>query len=311
MAEAKDYYAILGVGRDATDDEIRHAYRKMALKHHPDKNPNNKEEANQKFQAIAEAFDVLGDKEKKEVYDKFGVEGLESGFDYGDQHQQGYTGFTGNPEEFFAQFFNNGGVFGDQTYTAGGGATPKPSGQTSGPSSHLPKAPPVVHDVPLTLEELFAGVTKKMKVTRIRNGVNDSTVLQFDVRRGWKAGTKITFENEGDDLPNFTPSDIVFVIQEKPHALFKRHGSHLLHEVKVTLKQALTGFAVEVMGIDGQKLRIRVKPLQSSVYRKVVIGHGMPFSKKPDARGDLILNFVIDFPTNLPQDKLQSLLACL
>eukprot|EP00474_Spongospora_subterranea_P000207 CRZ00665.1 hypothetical protein [Spongospora subterranea] len=180
------------------------------------------------------------------------------------------------------------------------------------PGNHgLPKSPPIVHDVLVTLEDLYAGATKRMKVTRLRKGVDDSVVLQIDVRRGWKAGTRITFFDEGDELPDFQPADIIFVIQEKPHPFFKRLDSHLLHEVKVSLKQALTGFAVEVMGIDSQKLRIRVKPLQTSSFRKVVPGHGMPFSKRPDARGDLIINFIVEFPQNLSDPQRAQLIAAI
>lgn len=86
-------------------------------------------------------------------------------------------------------------------------------------------------------------------------------------------------------------------------------GHDLLYEARISLKQALSGFSVELVGVDGQKLRVRVKPLASTSYRKVVQGHGMPLSKRPEMRGNLVLSFVVEFPTNLSDLQRQQLLT--
>lgn len=263
----KDYYKVLGIAKGASDDEIKKAYRKMALKYHPDK--NKAKDAEEKFKQIAEAYDVLSDPKKKEVFDKYGEEGLKGGMGNpgapsgGGQHT--YT-FHGDPHETFRMFFGDENPFASFFSTGGGtgnihsfsfGGDPmdidqdpfggmgfNQMGQMGGGSrmSQKRQDPAIQYDLQVTLEEVYQGATKKMKITRKvlspdgRTSKPEDKVLSIDIKPGWKAGTKITFPREGDQRPNAIPADIIFVIKDKPHSTFVRDGSNLKYTAKISLR---------------------------------------------------------------------------
>merc|ERR1711916_120655 len=147
--------------------------------------------------------------------------------------------------------------------------------------------------------------TKKMKVTRRifdRSGgaTTAEKVLQIDVKPGWKAGTKITFREEGDERPGTIPADIVFVLGEKPHATFQRDGNNLVLKQTVSLKDALCGeHVIRTETLDGRRLEIPVTEVITPDMRKIVRGEGMPISKQPGQKGDLIVQFTMRFPSTL------------
>ena len=267
----KNYYSILGIGKDASDDDIKKAYRKMALKYHPDK--NKAKDAEDKFKEVAEAYDVLSDPKKKQVYDQYGEEGLKGS----GGSSQGPTGgnytytFHGDPHETFRMFFGDenpfGSFFSSSTYGPGGGSSQTfhfggdpmdidndPFGGFGGGmgmrnfqsmGGHRPpkrQDPPIQYDMQVALEDIYKGATKKMKITRkVLNPDGRSTrpedkVLTVEIKPGWKAGTKITFPKEGDQKPNNIPADIVFVIKDKPHNTFTRDGSDLRYKANVSLR---------------------------------------------------------------------------
>ena len=282
----KDYYKILGCAKGASDDELKKAYRKMALKYHPDKNKSPG--AEEKFKEIAEAYDVLSDPKKKEIYDKYGEEGLKGGAPGGGGGSapggfQGTYTFHGDPHETFRMFFGDenpfanfffqsngpGGGQGTQrmfNFSHGGdamdidddpfggfggfgqgmhgmpGGMGGMGGQRAG-QRRKHQDPPVVHDLQVSLEDIFKGAKKKMKITRkVLNPDGQSSrmeekVLTIDIKPGWKAGTKITFPKEGDQTPNNVPADIVFVLKDKPHANFVRQGSDLKYKARISLKE--------------------------------------------------------------------------
>lgn len=277
----KDYYKALGISRSATEDEIKKAYRKLALKFHPDKNKTK--EAEEKFKEIAEAYEVLSDKKKKEVYDQYGEEGLKGGIGGGGNAggpQFTYT-FHGDPRATFQQFFGTDNPF--ESFFMGGGmglgghggtatmfygddemdVDDHPFGSHFGMRSSNPfrsqsftagspnisrskakqQDPPLEHDLYVSLEDVAKGCTKKMKISRKvlnpdgRTTKREEKLLTINVKPGWKAGTKITFQKEGDQTPNSIPADISFIIRDKPHALFKREGSDIRYTAKVSLKE--------------------------------------------------------------------------
>ena len=290
----KDYYKILGVQKGANEDEIKKAYRKMALKYHPDKNKSPG--AEEKFKGIAEAYEVLSDPKKREVYDQFGEEGLKGGatasgpgnppggnnFQYtfhGDPHETFRMFFGG--EDPFANFFSFGGPGPQQGpggprmfyrqggdpmgyrwrslwwlkngrlrwvvpgMHCGGGGMPGMHGMHDHGHGHGRKRqdPPIQYDIQVSLEDIYKGTMKKMKITKKvlkTDGPGTKTenkVLTIDVKPGWKAGTKITFPKEGDQSPNNIPADIVFVIKDKPHAMFTRDGHNIKYKVKIGLRE--------------------------------------------------------------------------
>ncbi|XP_022976178.1 dnaJ homolog subfamily B member 4 [Cucurbita maxima] len=323
-----DYYNILKVNRNANDDDLKKAYRRLAMKWHPDKNPNSKKEAETKFKQISEAYEVLSDPQKKAIYDQYGEEGLKDipppssgSFPFGNGSGGGSSGFNPrNAEDIFAEFFGSspfgfgssgpgksmryqseGGVFGGfggsenlfRTYSEN--VTPK-------------KPPPVESKLPCTLEELYSGSTRKMKISRTvvdANGrrVPETEILTIDVKPGWKKGTKITFPDKGNEQPNQLPADLVFVIDEKPHDVFKRDGNDIIMNHKVTLAEALGGTTVNLTTLDGRNLSIPVIDIVSPGYELTITREGMPIVREPGNRGDLKIKFEVKFPTRLTHEQ--------
>ncbi|XP_034939052.1 dnaJ protein homolog 1 [Chelonus insularis] len=338
----KDYYKILGINKGANDDEIKKAYRKLALKYHPDKNKSAG--AEEKFKEIAEAYEVLSDAKKREVYDKFGEEGLKGGVPSGGGGGAETYTFHGDPRATFAQFFGSsspfatffefGGPGGNRTFTfsnedinmedpfdlgigparqgPGGafrshsfnfaGAGPRGSGQ----KEHA-QDPPIEHDLFVSLEDIARGCTKKMKISRRVIQPDGTTkkedkVLTINVKPGWKAGTKITFQKEGDQGRGKVPADIVFIIRDKPHPLFRRDGSDIKYSHKLSLKQALCGTIIDVPTLFGEKITLNLtgEIIKPNMVKRIQ-GQGLPLPKEPSRKGDLVVSFDIKFPDKLSQ----------
>ena len=321
----KDYYAILGVARDATDAQIKTAYRKMAMRWHPDKNPNDKENATKHFKEVSEAYEVLSDKEKRGIYDKFGEEGLKG--TAGGANAQTFSpeemahmfgGFGGggkssffhasDPFEIFSQFFGGSNPFG---VDIGFGSMPGMDQRSYRPRRSAPtKCTPIQHTLMLTLEELYKGTTKKVRVTRTRlvsegsNAVRDEAkIFEVPIKAGYKPGTKITYEGDGEQRPGYIPGDVVFIVGEKPHTRFARDGNDLITKLRVPLKEALCGFTTRVDTLDGRALHVNINDVIRPGYVKIVENEGMPISKQPGKKGNLRIEFTIDFPTYLSDEK--------
>lgn len=339
----KDYYKILGLAKGASDDDIKKAYRKLALKYHPDK--NKEAGAEEKFKEVAEAYEILSDPKKKEIYDKYGEEGLKMGGGAGPQAGGSPGAYTytwnGDPNETFRMFFGNSNpfasFFGEEEEDASGiggfGAFPgmfrfasSSFGGPGGPGSTtqmggMPKKktqdPPIYHDLLVSLEDIATGTTKKMKISRKvispdgRSTHLEDKVLAIDIKPGWKAGTKITFPREGDQSPNTIPADIVFVIKDKPHPFFKRDGSDLIYTAKINLREALLGASIQVPTLDGRKKQIQLNEVINPSTEKRIAGEGLPFPKQNTKKGDLIVKFDIKFPDNLSQPQREALNQCL
>ncbi|XP_014861089.1 dnaJ homolog subfamily B member 4 isoform X2 [Poecilia latipinna] len=166
--------------------------------------------------------------------------------------------------------------------------------------------PPIIHELRVTLEEVFQGCTKKMKISRKRLNPDGRTmrtedkILTIEIKRGWKEGTKITFPREGDESLNTIPADIVFVIKDKPHPHFRREGSNIVYPVRVSLRQSLCGCSVTVSSIDGKTSHMKITDVIKPGMRKIVAGQGLPLPKNPDQRGDLVVEFDVNFPETLP-----------
>lgn len=349
----KDYYSILGLQKGANDDAIKKAYRKLALKYHPDKNKSPG--ADEKFKEIAEAYEVLSDKKKRDIYDKYGEEGLKGnaggsggGGGMGPNGSNFTYTFHGDPRATFAQFFGTSSPFnsffdfgpenrGNGMFTTfghdddmdmdqdifshgihlGGGPMGRgPGGAFRSQSFNNPtlnrskdklQDAPIETDLYVTLEDILRGCTKRMKISRKvlqpdGTGKKEDKVLTIHVKPGWKAGTKITFQKEGDQGRNKIPADIVFIIRDKPHPHFRREGSDIRYTAKITLKQALCGTVVEVPTLTGSKVTLDFsKEIVKPATVKRIQGHGLPFPKEPSRKGDLLVSFDIKFPDTLSQ----------
>ncbi|KAK6494843.1 dnaJ-like protein subfamily B member 5-like isoform X1 [Huso huso] len=348
IAMGKDYYRMLGVPSGSNEDEIKKAYRKMALKFHPDKNkdPN----AEDKFKEIAEAYEVLSDPKKRSIYDQYGEEGLKAGgvgSSGGPGSTYHYT-FHGDPHATFASFFGGSNPFdmffgpgrsrgttngfdhvggeqdmdldmdGDEDpFSAfgrfgngvnglhhGGGGRRHPA-EPLHRRGKLQDAP-VVHELRVSLEEIFHGCTKRMKITRRRLNPDGRTarsedkILHIVIKRGWKEGTKITFPKEGDETPENIPADIAFVLKDKPHPHFKRDGSNIIYSATICLKEALCGCTVNIPTIDNRVIPLPCTDIIKPGTVKRLRGEGLPFPKSPTQRGDLIVEFKVRFPDRIP-----------
>jgi len=336
----KDYYKILGVTKIAKDDELKKAYRKLALKYHPDKNQSPG--AEEKFKEISEAYEVLSDEKKRRIFDQVGEEGLKNGGGSAPGNAgvppnfQGgnftYTG--GDPRETFAKFFggnvggkgnsfNIGGLggmggfggfngFGDSSEDMDVeyiGESPRfGGGMPSYAKQRKIKDPALEKELAVSLEDLLIGCEKKMKITKkiYRDDGSYATeekILKITVKPGWKAGTKVTFAKEGDVIPGRIPADVIFKIADKPHKYFKRDagGANLKYSHTVDLKDALCGTMFDVPTlIEGKTVRVDcsrdvMKPNQTRRLQ----GYGLPFSKSPERKGDIIIEFNIIFPDQL------------
>lgn len=315
-----DYYKVLGVPRDANDDALKRAYRKLALKWHPDKNRDKKEAAEAKFKEIGEAFEVLSDPQKRALYDQFGEEGLKQGGGGAPQNMNdmrgGFSGFSGfshtDPQKIFEQFFGAQNPFGAAFGQSHGGAFGGFGGLGSKihqdfddeDSQGLRRPKPTIEkELAVSLEELYVGCPKKMKITRKKqqgqNILTEEKILTIDVKSGWKKGTKITFPNEGDQLQGVPAADIVFTLTEKPHTRFKREGNNLIYTETIDLEAALCGTTVQVRTLDDRLLRVPINDVVCPGYSKTVRGEGMPVSKRPGEKGDLIIKFTTVFPKYL------------
>ncbi|XP_072558505.1 dnaJ homolog subfamily B member 13 isoform X2 [Paramormyrops kingsleyae] len=263
-----DYYVSLEINRNATDADIKKA--------------------------------------KKATYDKFGEEGLKRGIpsDLGvnGAWTEGYT-FHGNPEKIFRSFFGGDNPFGD-FYAEDGSDIDVGFGGLCGRGMRKQDAP-IERDLHLALEDLFHGCTKKMKISRrvmnedgYTSSIKDK-ILSINIKPGWRQGTRIIFEKEGDQGPNCIPADIIFVVQQKNHPRFSRQEHNLIYTYDIDLEKALTSFSMEIETLDGRLLNIPVNDIVHSNYTKVVPGEGMPQSADPSCRGDLIVKFHVKFPEKL------------
>lgn len=140
-----------------------------------------------------------------------------------------------------------------------------------------------------------------------RRQAQETEILTIVVKPGWKKGTKIKFPDKGNEQVNQLPADLVFVIDEKPHDLFKRDGNDLMTSTSVTLAEAIGGTTVSVDTLDGRNVSVGVTEIVSPGYELVVPGEGMPIAKEPRTRGDLRIKFDVQFPTRLTTDQKSAL----
>ncbi|KAM6984506.1 dnaJ homolog subfamily B member 13 [Tautogolabrus adspersus] len=301
-----DYYESLEINRNATDADIKKAYRRLALKFHPDSRETASAE---RFCQLGEAYDVLSDPRKKATYDKFGEEGLKGGIppEFGSSGAwSSKYAYHGNPDKTFRQFFGGNNPFSD-FYTNNAplqfGGLQQVVVKTQ--DSHIER------DLHLSLDDLFHGCTKKIKISRrvmnedgCTSSIKDK-ILTIDVEPGWKEGTRVVFQKEGDQGPNSIPADIVFIVRQKSHPLFVRKQNDLTFKSQISLEMALTGFSVDVETLDGRLLTFPINDIVHPGYKKVVTGEGMPLSQDPSQRGNLIITFDVQFPEKLSAERRQ------
>ncbi|MBQ3473870.1 DnaJ domain-containing protein [Candidatus Saccharibacteria bacterium] len=282
----RDYYEVLGVSKDASDDEIKKAYRKLAIKYHPDKNPGDKE-AEAKFKEVNEAHDVLSDKQKRARYDQFGHAGVggASGNPFAGGNPFGQGGnFNFNGQTFNFDFGGAGGfedILGS-LFGFGGARRPRRGAdyQTS---------------VTLTFEEAIFGTTKEVSA----NGEN----IKVKIPAGIDDGMSIRLRGKGGEAPEggTEKGDLYVKIRVKPHKNLTREGAIILSEETISMVDAALGCEIDVETVDGP-IRMKVPAGTQSGTPFKLSGHGVPFRADGD-RGPHIVTIIVETPKNLSKKQ--------
>jgi len=287
----KDYYQILGVSRNASTEDIRKAYRKLAMQYHPDRNPGDKQ-AEERFKEINEAYQVLNDAQKRAHYDRVGSaysnwqrRGAPSGgFDWS-QWAGGAPGGTrveyGDLNDLFG---GEGGLFSEFFRTIfGGGMGAAGTAPHANPASR--GTPAYQQQVEISLEDAFNGATLQIQA--------DGKRKQVKIPPGVRTGSKVRVAGAG---PN--GMDLYLIVQVKEHKNFERKGNDLHTTAKVSVFTAILGGEAEVQTMTGKvKLTIPPGTQPEQVFR--VAGRGMPFLKSPDTKGDLLVRLKVEIPRYL------------
>jgi curved DNA-binding protein len=298
----KDYYDILGVNKTASEDELKKAYRKLAMKYHPDQNKGNKQ-AEERFKEVNEAYAVLSDKEKRKQYDMFGAEGFQQRFSQEDIFRnfdfgQVFKEFGFGSEDVFGRIF--GGMGGRRQSPFGRGAGGFYSGGPFGRASQQPqKGADLVLELQVSLNEAVFGGSKIASFNR------DGKVERITVKipAGISTGKKLRIGGKGQESPwGGVSGDLFIRVVVAPHPVFERKDEDLVIIREISLTQAILGTQIEVPTLDDKKLSLKVPPGTQSQTQMRIRGHGVPRLKK-SGRGDLFVKIVVRIPSSLTPEQ--------
>ncbi len=286
----KDYYQILGVPRNASANDIKGAYRKLAMQYHPDRNPGDKQ-AEERFKEMNEAYQVLSDPQKRARYDQLGA-------DYSKWQQQGNPGnfnwgqWTAQPGSGYQQV-NINDLFGDATFSDffrsifGGMAEPQTvRGRGRGRAPAIQEPQPVT----ISLKEAYTGTTRALQAGKRR--------MEVKLPAGADNGTKIRVAGAGPVGADGNPSDLYLVLDVAEDPEFERDGNDLHTQVTIDVFQAILGGEAEVRTLTG-KVVLTIPPgtQPEQVFR--LAGRGMPQLKTPGVKGDLYVLVKVQIPREL------------
>ena len=293
----KDYYKILGVSKSASKDEIKKAYRKLALKYHPDHNKGDKAaEAN--FKDLSEAYAVLSDPEKKKQYDMFGAEGFQNrfsqedifrSFDFGSIFSEFGFGGGGRSQNIFSQMFGGTGGQGQRHYRTGGFR-----GQ-----NQAMKGQDLLYELPLTLEELFETANKIISYQM--DGRQETVSVKIPA--GIPAGRKLRLRGKGQAGPYGGPAGDLYVkISVLNHPVFRRENDDLYLKQIISFSDAVLGTEIEVPTIDKKLLKLRVPPGTQNNAKFRLKSYGLPHMNG-QGRGDAYAEISIEIPKKLTKKQ--------
>ncbi len=290
----QDFYSVLGVDRNASAEDIKKAYRKLAMKFHPDKNQGDKK-AEEKFKEITQAYEVLGDPDKRKSYDQFGSAGFQNFGGFGsaggaggfEGFRQYSGGYQGNPDNFQDIFSD---VFGDFF----GGARARARRPARGADLR--------YTLSITLEEAAAGCEKIINFIRQKGAQNESARISVHVPAGVRDHQKLKLTGEGDVPPqNGSPGDLYVIVNIKPHPFFVREESDVHLEVPVSFIDALLGGSIEVPTLTGKSI-IKIPPGTTSGQAFRLKSKGLPRLGGLGS-GDMIVKVQLVTPDRLTQEE--------
>ena len=299
--EYKDYYNLLGVGKKATQRDIKKAYRKLARECHPDVNPGDKS-AEARFKEINEAYEVLGDSDKRQKYDALGTSWQQwqrtgrdpRGFDWGEWSAGGQRGGRRVHVEYgdLGDLFGGSGAFSDFFRTIFGG-TGGPGGYTQRPRSR--RGQDLEQPIEITLEEAYNSTKRLLQM--------DGRRLEVKIPAGVDTGSRVRISGKGaPGLDGGPAGDLYLRISVLPHGTFERNGDDLHCKVPVDLYTAVLGGEVAVPTVKGGvMLKIPPETLEGKSFR--LTGLGMSNLKNPKAKGDLYAEVTISLPRDLSKQE--------
>ncbi|MCD6262092.1 MAG: J domain-containing protein [Deltaproteobacteria bacterium] len=310
----KDYYKILGVSKSATPEEIKKAYRKLALKYHPDRNKGDAS-AEEKFKEISEAYAVLCDPEKKKQYDMFGSEGFQKRYTQEDIFRDSdfaniFKGFgfstsgRGRKRDIFSQIFEGlGGMGGGGTHYQYYSEDPFSGSQHA--KRQMPKGQDLVYELPVTLEDLCRTTDKVISYSTGGSKEN----ISVKIPAGARDGQKLRIKGKGQPSPyGGEPGDLYVKIKQLPHPVYRREGDDLFFKLPVKFSDAVLGAEVEAQTIDGKRLKIKIPPGTQANAKMRLKGHGMPHMRG-GGRGDAYAEVSIVVPKKVNRKQKEAVMA--
>lgn len=291
---SEDYYSMLGVKKEASDTEIKKAYRKLAMKYHPDHAKGDKS-AEEKFKKISEAYAVLSDKDKRKEYDTFGSEGFRQRFSQEDI----FRGFD------FGDIFKEFG-FGGADFSGAGGRRTRPQfGQGSpfnfggGQQQARVKGSDLVYELPLTLREVATGTSKTVAFQHQGRSEN----LTVKIPQGLITGKQLRLAAKGNPSPYGGPPGDLYIkskVLDDPKFSAQQHDLYLDQELK--LSEAILGVTISVPTIDDKQLNLKIPPGTKNGTKMRLPGHGLP-NMKGNKKGDLYVRIQIIIPKSLSKEQ--------
>ena len=312
-----DYYKILSLSHNCSQEDIAESFRTLSLKYHPKVcSPENSAQSEFHFQKLCEAYEVLSDPIKKEIYDIYGIEGLKNGIiDKKGKVKAGYI-YSGNGHEIFEKFMGTSNPFTlkDESVKGFFDEVKNENIANKKPEETLQN---IDIDLECSLEELYNGCVKHIKYKRrvigfdFRSTEEKEANLDVEIFRGYDKNTVILLKEIGNQSPGMKTSDLIVHIKEKKHKCFQRvNKNDLIYVHKIDLAQALNSEPVRFTTLDGRKLAISIDEIISPSTVKVVPGEGMPiFQDEMNVRdlnikkGDLYIKFDIKFPEYIDPNK--------
>ena len=302
----KDYYKILGVSKSASADEIKKAYRKLALKYHPDRNKDDKS-AEAKFKEISEAYAVLSDPEKKKQYDMFGADGFQNrftqedifkGFDFGSIFREFGFGGAGRNRDIFSHIFDGLGGTDQFSYRTGGSPFGSARSSSHNYMKHV-KGQDLVYELPVTLEDL-SKTTDKIISYQVEGRQERVSVK---IPGGAPDGLKLRLRQKGHPGPyGGPPGDLYIKIKVLDHPIFRREKDDLYFKQKISFSDAVLGTEIEVPTIDQKKLKLKIPPGTQCNAKLRLKGYGLPHMKG-GGRGDAYAEISISVPRTLNKEQ--------